>query len=133
MFLDKLSEEEIVELVNLCNMEENRILGFDLNEEIDFALVSNEEGRRLVSGERYYFLRGIKRGAIPKFIGDYKATDFWMASCLPLHKENDYSHILREFLARKFGTEYLDALYEHHIAEAQEERKDLETKIGITR
>ena len=53
MFLDKLSEEEIVELVNLCNMEENRILGFDLNEEIDLVVVSNEEDRRLVTGERF--------------------------------------------------------------------------------
>ncbi len=133
MFLDRLNDEDFVELVNLCNSGENYFAGIDLNDTIDLVLISNEVDRCLESGERYYWLRGVKRGDIPKFLGQYKATDYWMASCETFTPQRDCTAILREYLAKKFGVEYLDSLYEHNVADALAERKALEAKIGITR
>lgn len=133
MFLDRLSDEDFVDLVNLCNGTENYFAGIDLNDTIDLVLISNEDDRCLESGERYYWLRGVRRGDVPKFIGQYKATDFWMASCEPFTAQRDCTPIFREYMAKKFGTEYLDSLYEHNVASALAERKALEAKIGITR
>ena len=118
MFLDRLSDEDFVELVNLCNHD------IVLNSpSIDLVLVSNEDDRCLESGERYYWLRGVKRGDIPKFLGQYKATDYWMASCETFTPQRDCTAILREYLAKKFGVEYLDSLYNHNVANALAERK----------
>ena len=133
MFLDRLSDEDFVELVNLCNGGENYFAGIDLNDTIDLVLISNEVDRCLESGERYYWLRGVKRGDVPKFLGQYKATDYWMASCETFTPQRDCTVILREYLARKFGTEYLNSLYEHNMAMALAEREALAEKIGINR
>lgn len=133
MFLDRLTEEDFVELMNLCNKEDNYFSGIDSNNTVDLVLTSNEEDRCLENGERYYWLRGVIRGDNPKFIGQYKATDFWMVACDFFTPQRDCSSILREFLAKRFGAEYLDKLYEHNVAMALAEREALAEKLGISR
>ena len=131
MFLDRLSNEDFVYLINLCINGEIEISDLDENSIVDLALVADEEDRKLVNGDRYFWLRGVRRGEIPKFLGEFKATDFWMASVSGDSK--DYSNILREFLARKFGSEYLDSLYQYHVNCALAERATLEGKLSISR
>ena len=131
MYLDRLSNEDFVCLINLCLFGSPDVSEIDEDRMMDLALVADEEDRRLINGDRYFWIRGVRRGEIPRFNGDFKATDFWMSSSA--QDQTDYTNILREFLARKFGAEYLDSLYAYHVNRALAECAALEEKLGINR
>lgn len=140
MFIEKLDDTDLVNLINLCNSSLVKYYDKSMVDSVSRETSFIEAGQRWIAfyGQRtpikndYESKRAItfqKRGVY----SIYAVSDFFLVSYDNERPNRDFSNILREYLTRKFGSEYLDALYEFNVTNALKERNYLEGLTGITR
>lgn len=125
-FLDKLTEEEIIELIYYCISCKKEFT--ELKEvKINNITLWNETDRRDINGNRYVIIHSL--------VGKYKANDFYMSSENDInpHLNIDFSSQLREFMTRKFGERYIKAFYDMQVQEAKIESERLTDYLNNTR
>ncbi len=140
MFIEKLDDTDLVNLINLCNSSLVRYYDKSMVDSVHRETSFIEDGQKWITfyGQRtpvkniYESKRVVtfqKRGVY----SIYGVSDFFLVSYdngIPIR---DFSNILREYMTQKFGSDYLAALYEFNVASALKERSYLEGLIGITR
>lgn len=121
-FLDKLTKEEIVILINCCidyinALEETKIIIKEPH--IERVVLWNEVDRRDIYGNRYIQIKTSN--------GDYIANDFYMSSTNVVnpHLNVDLSAPLRVFMTKRFGERYIKALFNMRVGEAEVESERL--------
>lgn len=132
-FFLRLSKDEVIELINLC-MADSEAKGSwtSAGDRADEVLIYAEDERQNEDGERYAWVRGISnKSGFPSYFASFRINDFYMCygDNLPYH----YNEVLRAFMTRKFGEEYIKALYNQRLDEATLESKQLTEYLQIVR
>lgn len=134
-FLNKLSKEEIKELINMSIASVNdQIADQEFHTRyVDYVSILNEFDRVDKNGNQYMLVTTMSQG---NFIGSpYEISDFHMAALnyINSHLTKDFSNVLKVFMTKKFGIEYIQALHDLRVQEADEEFLKLSQYLGTTR
>lgn len=133
-FLIKLSEQEILDLINRCILSLNeQITDPDLKKRyVDQVNIYAEDDRR-EKGCRVMFVTTLSNQV---YIGNsFQISDFSMTSlnCVNPQLNIDFSHVLKAFMTQKFGQEYIEALHNLRVQEADAESQTLQQYLSSTR
>lgn len=125
-FLNKLTEEEIIELIYYCissKKDFEELKGVKINK----VTLWNEVDRKDINGNRYVIIHSL--------VGSFKANDFYMSSenMVNPHLNTDFSSQLREFMTRKIGERYIKAFYDMQMQEAKIESERLTDYLNNAR
>lgn len=121
-FLNRLSDEELKELIVLCNKTEkldasNKRMNV---ENINLHIYHSKEEWAF----RDYVIIEAFIGTYPSLRKTYELDDFTMRDITGYSKEA-YDTLLHKFLASKFGEEYVDELFKKRVSDALKEKEIL--------
>lgn len=132
-FFLRLSQDDVKELIADCIKSDLDKGGWSVgNHTADEVLIYVEEDRKDLNGERWAWVRGVSHArSIPNFFASYRVNDFYMS--FEEHLSHEYNNVLRAFMTRKFGEEYIEALYARRVSEATLESKQLTEYLATVR
>lgn len=134
-FLNQLSEEEILILINLCIASINeQIKEPELETRyVDYISIYSGEDSRDMNGNQYAY---VTTGSNGNYIGSpYEISDFNMTAVNHVnpHLSKDFSNVLKEFMTKRFGMPYIQALHDLRVQEADAESKELSQYLGVSK
>lgn len=134
-FITRLEEQDLIELINFCIKKQN-----EKYQEVGFAkwiclidniVVYNEINRKDVEGNCYFWICTFNGARV---LDNYRIKDFeMMVDNIGLYGRNiaiDYTQYMREFMAKHFGKEYIQALFQYQTKQAEKEMQRLLDVLG---
>lgn len=129
-YITRLGESGFIELINFCiakQNERNMERGKFVQESVVSGVTINDEpDRRDLAGERYFWVRSFDGNRV---LNGYVVKDFDMAidnvGAYGRETAADYTASMREFMTKRFGKEYIKAVYKHLVLEAEKEMNRL--------
>ncbi len=129
-YVTRLGEQGFIDLINFCITKQN-----DRNLESGFLVkdstvssvrIHDEMDRRDLDGDRYLWVCSFDG---VKVLDGYVVKDFDMAidntGLCGRATATDYTASMREFMAKRFGKEYIKAVYAHQMLKAEKEMNRL--------
>lgn len=133
-FLNQLNESEILSLINLSIINFNAQNESPVKERaVDYISIYAEEDRRDPKGNRYMYVTTASQG---NFVGlPYSITDFTMTrlDLMSPRFSIDFSDTVKAYMTKKFGQEYIEALHNLRVQEADAESQILQQYLSSTR
>ena len=127
-YLDKLTDDELKELLNYVDYDENKI--------INSVIITKATGNKFYfqDGNYYMFcMASFVHGRATFNRGSFEISDFtishWSGFDMMINEQNNFNERFREYMAFKFGNTYLDDLMKYHISVAQKEQQKLLKKV----
>ena len=123
-FINKLSEDRIIALINFClnkrnESEENELPLIDRVNVLEYSVDKNPNNASLIVQT---FLGDSVQGAYQ--IDDYNMVDFFYG--MDRHPDiYDYSFYLKVFMARTFGANYMNELYAYRRYQLNKEMDEV--------
>lgn len=131
-YFNLLTKEEILEIVNKCISAENFAKSYRVLDEADYIEVEGQEDRVDLNNNRYFWVQAWNTGRlISKYIASYEFYDFDVT--LSGQSSEVLNGALRLFMAKRFGKDYVEDLFNYHLAKAQAESDILMSQINQTR
>lgn len=129
-YITQLGEQDFVELINFCIERQNKKYqkdGFPSHiSSIGEVSIHGEIDRRDFEGNRYFWVCTFDGARV---FDSYIVRDFNMEiasiGSYGRHVLVDYTTDMREFMAKRFGKEYIKSLYQYQVSEAEKEMKRL--------
>lgn len=129
-YITRLGKTEFIDLINFCITKQNEKNvergSFSLDTTVSSVVVHDESDRRDLAGERYFWVCSYDGARV---LNGYVIKDFDMAidniGINGRETATDYTASMREFLTKRFGKEYIKAVYQHQVQEAEKEMNRL--------
>lgn len=129
-YITRLGELDFIELINFCIAKQNKRnmeRGSSISDLAASSVVIHDEpDRRDLAGERYFWVCSYDGARV---LDGYVIKDFDMAiDNVGVNRREtaaDYTASMREFMTKRFGKEYIKAVYEHQVLEAEKEMNRL--------
>lgn len=131
-YFNLLTEAEILELVNKCIGAENFAKSYGALDDADYIEVEGQEDRVDLNNNRYFWVQAWNTSrSMSKYIASYEFYDFDVT--LSGQSSEVLNGALRLFMAKRFGKDYVEDLFNYHLAKAQAESDILMSQIKQTR
>ncbi len=136
VFLKRLSEHQLKELIILCGKAEN-LAEFERIQSLDDINLQLPDLKEEWDLGNYLYINAYIGKIFPLFEA-YELNDFEMKECTGYYKK-EYDELLRKYLTRQFGEEYIEYLLNKRVCDAMEEKQklisyyhdlDRESKVG---
>lgn len=129
-YITRLGKTEFIDLINFCITKQNEKNvergSFSSDTTVSNVVVHDEPDRRDLAGERYFWVCSYDGVRV---LNGYVIKDFDMAidnvGINGRETAADYTASMREFLTKRFGKEYIKAVYQHQVQEAEKEMNRL--------
>lgn len=125
-FITKLGEQGFIELINFCIQKQNQRYQEDgiasRIYSVNRIIMHDEIDRKDLDGNRYFWICSFYNERV---LNSYRIKDFEMTvDNIGLYGRNiaiDYTKDMREFMAKRYGKEYIKAFFKHQTAETEKE------------
>ena len=129
-YITRLGENDFIELINFCIAKQNkknieRGL-FSSESTVSGVVIHDELDRSDLAGERYFWVCSYDGARV---LDGYVVKDFDLAidnvGASGRETAADYTASMREFMTKRFGKGYIEAVYKHQVLEAEKEMNRL--------